>query len=475
MDWPDVTVLIVTYDRPAEIRKTLGGLVKHLKYSGKLRWHLADDGSPDGYIEGVRQDYPNLQLSLSQTDREGWGINVNTAMAAIKTPYIFLCEDDYLAQWDVNFDSGVALMEAEPKVGLVRYDGIKGWSYVLNERKAETGIGEVKYIVLDKEGSKCPYVYSNRPHLKHKRFHESYGKYAEGKVLAETENDYVWRYKNQKEGPMVVALDNGVDHAFEHFGKSRQSTEFDLETVQKKKTGRKRKKEAAPKAAPAPKAEPVYKKETSAVWAAIVSTQSSGAHILEACLRSHPDVGGASGSREVLLDWSRGSQADPTQVLHGFFTQGSEQVRVGILMYNHLMPTKVRDWLLANGIKVVHLIQEDHVLQAVSHHLMDARKTGRAEVNVPDVVGRIAGTKANIDRFRKVFEGGPYLEVTYKELVRNDGAKASIPPVKTADRLLRFLGLSDRSLTVPAFEKYPAPLHRTVINYDVLMEAVSGR
>ena len=47
MDWPTVTVMLITYDRPEEIRRTIYSLLKNIKYPrDKLLWHISDDNSP---------------------------------------------------------------------------------------------------------------------------------------------------------------------------------------------------------------------------------------------------------------------------------------------------------------------------------------------------------------------------------------------------------------------------------------------
>ena len=225
--WPDITIMVITFDRPTEIRRTLYALSAYLEYGGKLLWHLADDGSPDGYLQSLRDEYPDLQLTVSVTKRQGWAANVNKALASVKTDYVFLCEDDYVCKRPLNLTRGVALLEAVPTVGLVRYDGIAGHDLDLHLREVKTRAGMLNYMTIDRHTSPHLHVYSNRPHLAHRRFRDWYGEYRVGKPLGQTEEDYAFRVKDDEEGPEVAILSDGIARAFKHIGKSRQGTEAD--------------------------------------------------------------------------------------------------------------------------------------------------------------------------------------------------------------------------------------------------------
>lgn len=231
MSWPEVTVLIVTYDRPQEIRRTIDALLERLRYPGdRLRWHLADDGSPQNYCPEIKRDYPKLRWSVSITERRGWGANVNKALNSIKGDYVYLNEDDYVAKRDIDLRSAVALMEAVPSVGLVRLDGIEAHSgLVLKLREAkDTQAGRMDYLVINRAASAHLNVYSHRPHLKHvARFHGRVGLYPEKLDLGRTESVFAHRVLDAPECPEIAVLADGIPRAFDHIGKSRQGSEHD--------------------------------------------------------------------------------------------------------------------------------------------------------------------------------------------------------------------------------------------------------
>lgn len=231
--WPVVTVLVITYRRPIEIRRTLDALRRYLCYEGEIQWHLADDGSPSDYLPQLLVDYDDIRFSWTITERKGWGANVNKALRYINADYIFMCEDDYVAQRPLDLTCGVALMQAVQDIALVRYDGLEGHALTLHLEEVATELGTINYLRIDPVLSKHLNVYSNRPHLFHRRFIDFYGPYPEGKRIGETEEAYAHHVRDlgreNTNAPWLVALSDGVPRAFEHIGATWQGTEHDCE------------------------------------------------------------------------------------------------------------------------------------------------------------------------------------------------------------------------------------------------------
>ncbi len=225
----EITILIVTYDRPRELRATLDALIGHVRYSGLLHWHIADDGTPGNYLPELQRDYPGLPFTYTVTQRQGWGANVNKALQYPRmTDLIFLCEDDYVSRYPLDLNQGAALLSACPQLGSVRYDGLAGHvglHMVLQE--ADTPLGRLPYLELDPQASTNLNLYSNRPHLRHRRFHDHYGLYPEDVSLGRCEEIYAHRIKDDRYGPRIAVLSNGIDCAFDHIGISRQGTAED--------------------------------------------------------------------------------------------------------------------------------------------------------------------------------------------------------------------------------------------------------
>ena len=226
-DWPTVAVCIVTFDRFEEIKRTLMSLKAHLKYQGKLHWHLADDGSPKGYIARIKGTFPDLHFTHTQSRRGGWGVNVNKALRFLTDNYdfIYLNEDDYVARQDIDLSRGVALMAKVASVGHIRYDGVQGHRLTLHQREAQTILGKLFYMVVDKK-SKGLNVYSNRPHLTRRTWREKVGPYREGMRLGATEVMRAHKVR-ETDAPDTVVFWDYIPRTFDHIGKSRQGSKLD--------------------------------------------------------------------------------------------------------------------------------------------------------------------------------------------------------------------------------------------------------
>lgn len=238
INWPDITILLVTYDRLDEICKTIQALRRNIKYSGNIYFHIADDATPGNYLQDIRQTFPEIPFSTIVTNRLGWGANVNAALKVIETDYIFICEDDYVATSPLELDYGITLLKQREDVGAVRYDGLAGHlglRLILSELITEQVWGEqpdhllskFDYFILDRKNTGHLNVYSNRPHLFHTRFHSTFGLYAEGVSLGQTETQFAHKVLATYPGIEIAALWNGILRAFEHIGHSRQGTALD--------------------------------------------------------------------------------------------------------------------------------------------------------------------------------------------------------------------------------------------------------
>ncbi|MHA2263543.1 MAG: glycosyltransferase family 2 protein [Candidatus Thorarchaeota archaeon] len=242
MDFPVVSVLIVTYDRPREIRQTIAALDKHIHYPrDKLRWHLCDDSSPGDYVYEIQRDFKHLGITATLTDRKGWGANVNKGLKFCwkESDIVLLNEDDRPPTKQYNLEKAVALLAsikdcgrpeaAKPRkpIGAIRLGGIASHWLTLQSREAETGIGKLNYLHI-LHNSPFLNVYSNQPFISHRRFFDFYGLYPEGRSLADTETIYAHKVKDTEGGPWVCILTNGIDTAQDHIGRSRQATGLDI-------------------------------------------------------------------------------------------------------------------------------------------------------------------------------------------------------------------------------------------------------
>ncbi len=246
MDFPVVTIMVITYKRLNEIQQTLDALRKHISYpADKLRWLIADDSSGADYIESIKalKRFKALNLEFAVTPANGgWGRNVNHALSQIETEYVFQIEDDYLLRKPLDLRAGIALMETKPEIGMLRYRGIAGTHMVTHLMEADISAylpdhqdgvhmvpGKLQYCLLD-SGSPTAYIYSNGAHLKRRSFHQFYGVYPEGQKLGATEETFCYTVKSAMKlpnAPAIAILPDWFYMWFEHIGQSYQLTEED--------------------------------------------------------------------------------------------------------------------------------------------------------------------------------------------------------------------------------------------------------
>ena len=246
-DLPLVTIGVITYNRPDEIKATVAALAEHVVNSAdRLRWLIADDSSPDDYAKKLSRLklFKELGVTVISTGaNSGWGANANNLLDELNTPYLFMIEDDYVLKRPLDLRVGVALLETKTHLGLLRYRGTAGEHHVFHQFEADVSSvlpdfregmglpGRLTYLQFDGH-SPSAYIYSNGPHLKRRSFHAFYGRYDEGRKLGATEEAFAVRVKGKMQAepgiaPGVAILPEWVPMQFDHIGQSWQLTEAD--------------------------------------------------------------------------------------------------------------------------------------------------------------------------------------------------------------------------------------------------------
>lgn len=231
--WPLVDVLVVTFNRPKEIVETWRSLKENLNYPN-LRWVLADDHSPNDVFESMKAEL-QPDIIFRTRKRSGLGINTNNALRKLDSDFVFLTMDDCVLRRKIDFMPGVDVLTRYPEFGMVRYGGLAGHDLTCRLRELEAmpyavfNIPSPRYEVWEllKKEPHFLYVYSGRPHLKHRRFHEAYGFYIEGYKLGYTEEDFAHRFLAM-EGPSIICFPEFMTNPFDHIGDSWQLGEHDI-------------------------------------------------------------------------------------------------------------------------------------------------------------------------------------------------------------------------------------------------------
>lgn len=205
-----LAVLIVTYQRAPILAQTLEGVRAHVRYDGPLHLVIADDGSTDGTHQLARDCGAHLVVS----DRAGLGANTNAGLRAALAlaDLVLQLQDDMLPLSPLDLSPHAAWLLEHPGDGFIRLWGVGGHRY--------TATLDDRYWRISWQSDEL-YIASDRPHLKHRRFHDAAGFYPEGLPTAATEE--VWCHQAKDAGqagaPAVIvphAFD--TERNFEHLG-----------------------------------------------------------------------------------------------------------------------------------------------------------------------------------------------------------------------------------------------------------------
>jgi glycosyltransferase involved in cell wall biosynthesis len=216
VEYPVVTVLIITFRRFQLAKKTIESIKLNLQYPN-LRFHLADDGSGGGHVEKLAEvigpDYP---ITVTNTNRGGLSRNTNAGIAAClqHSPYYLQLQDDFVLTHPMDLKPSVELLAVRNDIGMVRLGR-------LNPYMSGTIFEAVnKYWWLLKRKSDT-YVYTENPHLCHRRFPQTYGPMREDLKMGIAELDMCSRFNNG-DGPEIVwpAWLSTTD-MFQHIGDSQ--------------------------------------------------------------------------------------------------------------------------------------------------------------------------------------------------------------------------------------------------------------
>jgi glycosyltransferase involved in cell wall biosynthesis len=260
---PPITIVICTYDRLYEIEQVIKALSENLYYPiDKLTFHIADDNSPTiqeksyvskvedlilAYFSAYRTDGISGKvispiITSSITNRQGWGANVNKALSLVKDSIIYFTEDDYVLKEPIDLTKWVTLLQRKLYIGMIRFgiEGHTGLVATIKEARIINSMSEGTLtfpyldLALDQgKGTFGFYRYSNRPHLRHVRFSQFYGKYAEGQKLGKTEEimntQIADRYRESPtNAPAIICPLEHIYFNYDHIGHSRQHTAEDI-------------------------------------------------------------------------------------------------------------------------------------------------------------------------------------------------------------------------------------------------------
>ncbi len=185
--WPDVAVLIPSFNRAAIVRRTIELIRAHLHYSGRVRVVVGCDGTDD--TPDVLQAMGDADLRVLSQPSGSLGANINRLMRVCGTAFMLAMDDDHHLIAPLHLDRHVAKLMRDESAG---------WIHLLMEARGDEHFDPYRFTAqLDGAhywrvdwSSPEHFIMSFRPHLFHRRWLECYGWLPEGLKTGQTE----WLY-----------------------------------------------------------------------------------------------------------------------------------------------------------------------------------------------------------------------------------------------------------------------------------------
>ena len=219
-DWPNVCVVLLTYDRLDYAERTIARALSGIRYSGRISCHIGDDGSPPGYRERLVEiagSFDGINVSVSNSERAGYGgsYNQSTMVCHTDNPVILPLEDDWELLQSLDIDPLVlALMDPEAGIGCIRL-GYIGFTQELRGTFVESA-GK-KYLLLDPRSPE-PHVFSGHPRLETREWARRVGPWPEHMGAGATEFAVAHRPAARRGVAWPVDLALAYGSIFGHFG-----------------------------------------------------------------------------------------------------------------------------------------------------------------------------------------------------------------------------------------------------------------
>lgn len=187
-------IVLFTYDRRENAEETLLSVLSRAHYSGDLHVHIADDGSPEPYIDSLREIAAGFEhvrtVGHTVSQRRGYGGSYNLATQVVHQSheYILPLEDDWRLERDLDLDPIVETL-AGGGVNAVRL-GYLGFTQPIRGELVHTPLGVA--LALD-PASPEPHVFAGHPRVETRSYQRAIGPWPEGLPAGQTEFDVAHR------------------------------------------------------------------------------------------------------------------------------------------------------------------------------------------------------------------------------------------------------------------------------------------
>lgn len=216
----NVFCIIPTYHRPMILRQTIELLQRNLVYPGEVYYYVSTDAPGDGAVEAVG-GLPHVHIW--DGPQRGMGANLNFLLDRVADAggnIILQLDDDSHLVKPIELLPHVIKLNADPTAGVIRLCWIGGHRY-LAQLEADQSANQAYWRV--RWDSPEHYIASNRPHLKHKRWHEQMGRFPEGQLIGATEEGFCHQCLRRGELPdalsVLIPADVTTESGWQHAGK----------------------------------------------------------------------------------------------------------------------------------------------------------------------------------------------------------------------------------------------------------------
>ena len=184
-----IYVILTTYKRQELAVKTIKGVVDWARYSDGIHWIVCDDGSGDDYMSPLFEAIGGRLAGVVEGNRHGVGYMMNRAIEQVQAlggQLMFFLEDDWELRTEHDFSLDASILLNDHSVGMVRYG-------YLSPGLNATLVANSNKLYWKVEPNGYQYRFTGHPSLRHIRFHQAYGMYAEGLTPGQTELDFCAR------------------------------------------------------------------------------------------------------------------------------------------------------------------------------------------------------------------------------------------------------------------------------------------
>lgn len=222
-DLPTLGIVLYTYgsspERAAYAKRTLESVDLHLQYGGShsrqgadygpRRLHLADDGSPAGYLDELYAFatadlmWPAADVTMSNAERGGYGASYNlaTMVTHAECPILLALEDDWELRAPLDITPFVRILGGSPTFPDYEIRSIRlGYIGYTSELRGTLVSAEGEHFLLLDPNSPEPHVFSGHPRLETRDYQRHVGLWPEGLPAGATEFQIATTVEAAREG-----------------------------------------------------------------------------------------------------------------------------------------------------------------------------------------------------------------------------------------------------------------------------------